>query len=119
MELKRHDINGVCVAEIISENVELREVQDALDLIADAGYQGFDALIIHEKNIAPDFFDLKTRWAGEVLQKFTQYNFRIAIVGDFSKFSSKSLRDFIYESNKGKHVNFLDSVEAAVEVFSR
>jgi hypothetical protein len=40
---------------------------------------------------------------------------RLAIVGDFSIFSSKSLQDFIYESNKGKQINFSDSVGNALK----
>jgi hypothetical protein len=53
--------------------------------------------------------------AGEILQKFTNYRMRLAIVGDFSIFSSKSLQDFIYESNKGKQINFSDSVGNALK----
>ena len=39
-------------------------------------------MIIHEKNITPEFFDLKNRMAGEILQKFSNYRIRLAIVGD-------------------------------------
>ncbi|MDD4645730.1 MAG: DUF4180 domain-containing protein [Bacteroidales bacterium] len=45
-------------------------------------YHGFDRMIIHEKNITPEFFDLKNRMAGEILQKFSNYRIRLAIVGD-------------------------------------
>ncbi|MCI9429658.1 MAG: DUF4180 domain-containing protein [Lachnospiraceae bacterium] len=34
--------------------------------------------------------------AGEILQNFTNYHFRIAIYGDYSQYTSKPLRDFIY-----------------------
>ncbi|WP_083996437.1 DUF4180 domain-containing protein [Desulfosporosinus acididurans] len=63
---------------------------------------------MHE--IFEDFFDLKTKLAGEILQKFVNYHVRIAIVGDFSGYKSKSLKDFIYESNNGKDV-FFDLIE--------
>jgi hypothetical protein len=39
---------------------------------------------------------------------------KLAITGDFSKYKSKSLQDFIRESNKGNRIYFLDSVEAAL-----
>ena len=56
-----------------------------------------------------DFFDLKNGIAGEILQKFSNYRVSLIIVGDFSKYASKSLNDFIYESNKGRHINFVAS----------
>lgn len=50
-----------------------------------------------------------------MLQKFVNYRFRIAVYGDFSKYTSKPLKDFIRESNRGKDVFFTDNLEQAVE----
>ena len=74
--------------------------------------------MLNEKNITPDFFDLKNGIAGEILQKFSTYRVRLAIVGDFSKYTSKSLNDFIFESNKGKHINFVTSTIEAIKILS-
>lgn len=115
MKIETHDINDKKIAEIITDEIILRTAEDGINLLGNVYYQGFDKIIIHEKNITPDFFDLKTKIAGDVLQKFTQYQMPITIVGDFSKFMSKSLHDFIYESNKGKQVNFVMSVEDALK----
>ena len=87
--------------------------------MADSTYQGSSKIIIHEKNIVPDFFDLKTGLAGEILQKFSTYQVHLAIVGNFDKYSSKSLRDFIYESNKYGRINFVESVTEAMAKLSR
>ena len=92
----------------------INEVQDAIDLMANCSYQGAVGVIVDEKHLAPEFFDLKTQLAGEILQKFSNYNFKLAIVGDFSKFTSKSLRDFIYESNKLRRINFVESENEAI-----
>ena len=77
-------------------------------------YQGADSIILHEYNLPVEFFDLSTQLAGDILQKFSTYDSRLAIVGDFSKYESKSLKDFIYESNKGRRINFVHSVEEAI-----
>ncbi len=53
--------------------------------------------------------------AGEILQKFSNYRVRLVVVGDFSKFTSQSLKDFIYESNKERHVNFAGSLDEALD----
>ena len=111
MEIKIHTIDNRKIAEIISDDIVLQTVEDALDLIGNMSYQGFDKLIIHEENIISDFFELKNKIAGNILQKFSQYSMPLAIIGDFEKYESKSLNDFIFESNKGKQINFVTTVE--------
>jgi hypothetical protein len=119
MNIEITNYEGVFMAELIAEEVVVKEVQDALDIMANAAYAGATKLILHEKNITPGFFDLKTKLAGEILQKFSNYHMPLAIVGDFSKYSSKSLRDFMYESNKGGKVNFVSSAEEAKKKLGR
>lgn len=110
MEIKTHNIDNTKVAEIITDKVILRSTEDGLDLLGNLYYQGFDKIIIHEKNITPEFFDLKTKIAGKSLQKFAQYQMPLIIVGDFSKYKSKSLNDFIFESNKSQQINFIEDL---------
>jgi hypothetical protein len=114
LELKR--INGSELVEIISDEILIKDTQDALDLMANVRYQhGLNKLIMKEKNFVAAFFDLKTGIAGEILQKFSNYDAYLAIIGDFSNYASKSLKDFIYESNKYGRINFVNSLEEAVE----
>ena len=63
-------------------------------------------------------FHLSTKLAGEILQKFINYHVKIAIVGDFSAYTSKSLKDFIYESNNGKDIFFLPDEKKAIDKLS-
>jgi len=111
MEIKIHTIDNRKIAEIISDDIVLQTVEDALDLIGNMSYQGFDKLIIHEENMISDFFVLKNKIAGNILQKFSQYSMPLAIIGDFEKYESKSLNDFIFESNKGSQINFVTTIE--------
>lgn len=117
MEINTHQINDLEIAEVTASTVILNNVEDGLDLLGNLYYQGFERIIIYEKNITPDFFDLKNGIAGEILQKFSNYRIRLIIVGDFN-YTSQSLKDFIYESNNGKQVNFLPTIAAALNKFS-
>jgi hypothetical protein len=119
MDIIINDHKGVNIAEVIADKIVVNDAQDALDVMANCSYQGADRIIWHEKNIAADFFDLKTGLAGEVLQKFSNYRVRLAIVGDFSKYESKALRDFIFESNKQGRIVFVDSAQEAREKLVR
>jgi hypothetical protein len=113
MKIEISQVNGVEIAEIISKAVLIREVQDALDIMGECSFQGSNRIIVHEKNIIPGFFDLKTGIAGDILQKFSTYQVKLAIVGNFSSYTSKSLNDFIFESNKHGRINFVNSKEEA------
>ncbi|MEZ4970940.1 MAG: DUF4180 domain-containing protein [Flavobacteriaceae bacterium] len=114
MEIKEHIQNDIRVAEVISKEMIIKGTDDALELMGNMYYQGFDKIIIDQKNITPDFFDLKNKMAGDILQKFSNHRMGLAIIGDFTTITNKSLKDFIYESNKGKQVNFLSSVNEAL-----
>lgn len=108
METQIIQAEGKNIAEIISDNIIISETQEALDLMADAGWQGAVGLMLNAGNFISAFFDLKTGIAGDVLQKFSTYNMRLAIIGDFSSVKSRSLNDFIFESNNtAKSVLFL------------
>lgn len=118
MKIEAYNINDAKIAEVISEDTIINTIEDGLNLLGDLYYQGFDKIIIHEKNITPDFFILKNGIAGEILQKFSNYRIRLAIVGDFSKYTSKSVNDFIFESNKGRNINFVASQSEAIKILS-
>lgn len=119
MQVEIHHKNNSKIAEVISEDLLIKEIQDGLDLLVNIYYQDIDRIIIYEKNIVPDFFDLKTGMAGEILQKFSNYRVKLAIVGEFSKYSGKSIQDFIFESNKIGRVNFVASLSEALDRLSK
>ncbi len=114
MRFDTHHTGNTKIAEIHSDGLIIGNIEDALNVLGDAYYQGYDGIILYERNITPNFFDLKTRIAGEILQKFSNYRMRLVIIGDFSKYKSQSLTNFISESNKGKQVNFVASLSEAL-----
>ena len=108
---------SVAVAAVSAGEKVITDVQSALDLIMMVKYDaGTKNIVLDKKLIAEDFFILSTGMAGEVLQKFVNYGVRCAIYGDYSRYTSKPLKDFIYESNKGKDVFFAATKEEAVEM---
>ena len=107
------------VAVIHSDSVIIKDVSSALDFIMGVKYEtGCTNIAINKGAITDDFFVLSTCLAGEILQKFINYGIRFAIYGDFSHYTSKPLKDFIYESNKGKNVFFQPSADLAVDMLS-
>jgi hypothetical protein len=96
-----------------SQDIVFHTAEDAAELLMNCLYQDSESIIIYECNLPAEFFDLKTKLAGDILQKFSTYNGNLAIICDFSKYESKSLKDFIYESNKQGRINFVATMEDA------
>ena len=118
MKIETHTINNTKIAEVIAEDVIVKSIEDGSQLVADIYYQDFDRIILYEKNITPLFFDLKTGIAGEILQKFSNFRMRLAIIGKFEKYESKSVKDFIFESNKNRQISFVNTLKEGLERLS-
>lgn len=116
MNIEKIEVGGNTIALINGSEILVKDVQSALDLMATVRYEtDSDRMVIDKSLISENFFDLKTRLAGEILQKFANYQVKIAIIGDFSKYESQSLKDFIRECNRGSHVFFLSTEQQALE----
>ncbi len=120
MQLTKIEKNGITCAVVNSNEIVITDAQSALDVLMSAKYDiGTKNIIVDKKLITEDFFILSKGLAGEILQKYVNYGGRIAIYGDYSHYTSKPLKDFIYESNKGKDVFFVTTRDEAVEMLTR
>ena len=109
-------IGGVRIAHIRSDAILITDGQSALDLLASTFYNEDSTRVsINKEAIAEGFFVLSTGIAGEVLQKVVNYRMKLAIIGDFSAYTSKPLRDFIGESNRGNSIFFVESEQEATD----
>lgn len=116
MNIEKLVNNGNVVAVVTGDEKVIVDSQSALDLVMTVNYEiGADRIVIDKKIVVEDFFILSTGLAGEILQKFVNYNIKVAIYGDYSKYTSKPLKDFIYESNSGKNVFFVETKEEAIK----
>ena len=66
--------------------------------------------------VGADFFRLSSRLAGEVAQKFVNYQLHLAIIGDVGAHvaASTAFRDFVYEANRGRDIWFVPDLDALV-----
>ncbi|MCI8402445.1 MAG: DUF4180 domain-containing protein [Lachnospiraceae bacterium] len=111
--------NNTKIAVVNSDEVLIADVSSALDVIMTVKYEtGCTNIAMNKEAITKDFFVLSTCLAGEILQKFINYGIRFAIYGDFSGYTSKPLRDFMYESNRGKDIYFQPDVSSAIDILS-
>lgn len=119
MNITKITKNGMEIAIVSSPEILITDIQSALDFIGTVNFEArCDRVILNKAAISEDFFNLKTRLAGEIIQKFVNYHMKIAIVGDFSLYTSQSLKEFIFESNNGKDIFFLSNEQQAVDKLS-
>ena len=116
MEIKSIDD----IAIVKSNEIVIKDAQSAIDFVMGIRYEtNCNKIALNIEALIDEFFILSKGLAGEILQKFINYQVKFAIYGDFSKYTSKPLKDFIYESNQGKDIFFVENEEDAVEMLSR
>ncbi len=113
MPPKSYELHGVRVFELAAGEARLRTYADAVDILSKTFENHATVMVIPVQCLDDEFFQLRTRIAGELLQKFVQYQRCVAIVGDISRHlaESSALRAFVNESNRGKDVWFLASFD--------
>lgn len=107
---------GTGIAVISSDRKIIVDVQSALDLVMSVRYEtGAEKIVLDKEAICEEFFILSTGMAGEILQKFMNYHVKVAVYGDYSHYTSKPLKDFIFESNHGRDFFFVATKEDAIQ----
>jgi hypothetical protein len=81
---------------------------DILDLLAECGPNNTRLLMLHQDNVAPQFFDLATGLAGAVLQKLSNYFIRAVMIVDPKTIASKRFQELVYECNQGGDLHFTE-----------
>ncbi|MFJ3906472.1 DUF4180 domain-containing protein [Streptomyces sp. NPDC090025] len=111
------DIHGTPVFFCAAEGPPLLGERDALDVIGEGSYAGASWAAVPVERFGDDFFRLRTKLAGDIVQKFANYRLGLAVVGDISRHleASSALRDFVRESNRGTQLWFVTDERALAE----
>jgi len=111
-------INDIAIVK--SDEIIIKDVQSAIDFIMTIKYEtNCNKIALNKNAVLEDFFILSKGLAGEILQKFINYQTKFAIYGDYSKYTSQPLKAFIYESNNGKDIFFVENEDEAIKMLSK
>ncbi|WP_309117015.1 DUF4180 domain-containing protein [Saccharothrix sp.] len=104
---------GVQVLECDPDGPPIATVEDALGIIG-AVFLGARVAAVPAHRLGERFFTLGNRFAGEIMQKFVNYQMLLAVVGDISEHlaASSALRALVAESNEADHVWFVPDLDA-------
>jgi Domain of unknown function (DUF4180) len=92
-------------------NIRLETAEDIPDLIG--ACWGMDGVILHENDLASSFFDLRSGLLGELFQKCTNYNLRLAMVLLEPAGYGERFSELVHEHRSHKLIRFFVSVDEA------
>lgn len=96
-----------------ADNEIINSEQDSLDIISSCWEADINNVLIHEEILSDDFFNLRTKLAGMILQKFINYRIKMVIVLKNEDRLNDRFREMMLESNKGTSLGvFKDIIEA-------
>lgn len=98
----------VIASEVNLRILSIRDVSDALGAV-----YGASGLLLTETDLSPEFFDLRTGIAGELFQKFTNYQIHLAIVVNKLEVYGERFGELAFEHRNHKLIRFFDTLETA------
>ena len=106
-------IENITVLVCDPEGPKIKSENDATNLIGEMFESGARWVVVPVERLTEDFFELKTRVAGDIIHKFVLYQRRLVVLGDITPYTStsRSFRDFVYEANRGSQFWFLPDME--------
>lgn len=113
MNYQVREIESKKYIELISSTGPLSTENDALDLIALCWEHEANALMINYTALSEDFFKLKTKVAGDIMQKFINYSIKAAIVVPQETIQKGRFKEMATETNKGNHFRLYESKKEA------
>ncbi len=93
---------------------KLVNVGSVMDLIGNSIGNGTRQVLLDSYDLPAQFFNLRTGFAGEYIQKFINYNIKAAIVLEQNKLDSDRFREMVLESNKLGNISYFENKERAV-----
>ena len=99
--------------------IDIVRVDDALELVTACIEQETGRVLIDAARLPDEFFDLKTRFAGEFIQKLQNYRVKTAIVVQADADHGERFAEFVREARTGGGFRVFDDRAGAEEWLSR
>ncbi|MFN8210551.1 MAG: DUF4180 domain-containing protein [Bacteroidales bacterium] len=101
MDFRIINKDGSSYLELTDPGFKINDEQDAVDLAAICRENGTSKMLVSAENLTNDFYDLSTRLAGNILQKFSNYRMIFAAVVPAHRVKGR-FGEMALEMNRGK-----------------
>lgn len=92
----------------------LQDVREATDLVGASMEHDTDRLLLDAGLLPPAFFVLRTRFAGEFLEKLQTYRLQTAVVLPPDADHGERFDEYLQEARRGRFCRFFSSREEAL-----
>lgn len=113
MESVLKSVGGINYIDLTESNSRIDQEGDLNDLLSLCYYHNSNLLLLSEKNLSSEFFNLRSGLAGAAMQKFANYQARVAILLPANAEQSTRFNELMYEMSSSNHFRFYDNREDA------
>lgn len=105
---------------VLIEDFKIISSQDALDLLVNVRFNNsYSKIILNESQITDDFFDLSSGMANDILEKYSNYDVKLAIILDPTKRKSEEFNEFMISCNQGSCFLFCLNLDNAISMLNK
>jgi hypothetical protein len=104
------DVNYIDLTETDSR---INREADLNNLLSLCYYHNSNLLLLSDKNLSSEFFNLRSGLAGAAMQKFANYQAKVAILLPPNAEQSQRFKELMFEMSRSNHFRFYDNREAA------
>jgi hypothetical protein len=102
MQYELLDVQGTPVVSGVAGSPLLGRVGDLIELLGLCAEHETSLVLVYPSNLTPGFFELRTKEAGEVLQKLRTYRVRLALVAARGELPEGRFAEMTREENRGR-----------------
>jgi len=114
MELRAVDEHGVTLVEGAPDTPFLSASREVGRLLEACFSAHTKRALLYASNLPPQFFDVSSLDAGEVLQKLRNYRVRLAVVSDRATTASTRFHELLAAERRDRHFDLFETRSAAV-----
>ncbi|MBN2543006.1 DUF4180 domain-containing protein [bacterium] len=119
MKIEIKEKNGTKYLTGLPGEKLVRSEADINSLLSLCYEHATNRILFYPTNLTPNFFDLSSREAGEILQKFSTYRVKAALVVTPETAQSSKFGEMAQEANRGKVFRVFDKEEDAEKWLTR
>jgi len=101
--------NDVNFIDFTGSDSKINRESDLNDLLSLCYYHNSNFILMDEKNISREFFNLRSGLAGAAMQKFANYQAKVAILLPVHADKSERFKELMYEMSRSNHFRFYDN----------
>ncbi len=99
MQLQTSEFHGIRIVECTDS---ITRIEDAMDLVAACFEHDAERVLLESRVLPAAFFELSSGFAGEFLQKFSNYRIKLAAVFPSEDGYGDRFREFLQEAKRGR-----------------